>query len=84
MVDRVSFMIDVMPPLAPHIAGGRLRAVAVSTTQRLPALPDTPTMAETISGYEIVSWDGLFAPRGTPVDRLDRLHDAVGMTLTNA
>jgi tripartite-type tricarboxylate transporter receptor subunit TctC len=84
MEDRVSFMIDVMPPLAPHIAGGRLRAVAVSTTQRLPALPDTPTMAETIPGYEIVSWDGLFAPRGTPADRLDRLHDAVGMTLTNA
>lgn len=84
MQDRVSFMIDVLPPLAPHIAGGRLRAVAVSTTQRLPALPETPTIAESIPGYEIASWDGLFAPKGTPADRLERLHDAVGMALTSA
>lgn len=67
----------------PHLAGGRLRAVAVSTTRRLPALPDTPTMAETVPGYEIVSWDGLFAPKGTPPNRLDRLHDAVGAVLAD-
>ncbi len=84
MEDRVSFMIDVMPPLMPYIASGRLRAVAVSTTQRLSALPDTPTIAQTVPGYEIVSWDGLFAPKGTPAERLDRLHDAVGTALTHA
>lgn len=84
MADRVSFMIDVMPPLSPQISSGKLRAVAVSMRQRLPALPDTPTIAESVPGYEIFSWDGLFAPKGTPVERLDRLHDAVTRALGNA
>lgn len=84
MADRVSFMIDVMPSLSPQISSGKLRAVAVSMRQRLPALPDTPTIAESVPGYEIVSWDGLFAPKGTPVARLDRLHDAVTQALGSA
>jgi tripartite-type tricarboxylate transporter receptor subunit TctC len=83
MADRVSFMIDVVPPLVPQIGGGKLRAVAVSTKQRIPALPDTPTISETLPGYEIASWDGMFAPKGTPAERLDRLHDAVTKALTN-
>jgi tripartite-type tricarboxylate transporter receptor subunit TctC len=83
MTDRVSFMIDVVPPLAPQIKGGKLRAVAVSVKQRIPMLPDTPTIAETVPGYEIFSWDGLFAPKGTPAARLDKLHEAVGTALAN-
>jgi tripartite-type tricarboxylate transporter receptor subunit TctC len=83
MADRVSFMIDVVPPLAPQISGGRLRALAVSTKQRISALPDTPTIAETVPGYEIYSWDGVFAPKGTPPERLDRLHDAVSAALAD-
>lgn len=83
MADRVSFMIDVMPSLAPQISGGKLRALAVSTKQRIPALPETPTIADTVPGYEIFSWDGMFAPKGTPAERLDRLHGAVGKALSN-
>lgn len=83
MTDRVSFMIDVLPPLAPQIGSGKLRALAVSTKQRLPTLPDTPTIAETVPGYELFSWDGLFAPRGTPKERLDRLHAAMNQALGN-
>ena len=83
MADRVSFMIDVVPPLAAQISGGKLRALAVSTKQRIAALPDTPTLAETMPGYEIHSWDGMFAPKGTPPQRLDRLHDAVSAALAN-
>lgn len=81
MAKRVSFMIDVMPPLAPQLSGGKLRAIAVSTKQPLAALPDTPTIAATVPGYEIFSWDGVFAPKGTPAARLDKLHDAVNKAI---
>jgi tripartite-type tricarboxylate transporter receptor subunit TctC len=81
--DRVSFMIDVLPPLAAQVKGGKLRALAVSVKQRIATLPDTPTIAETVPGYELFSWDGLFAPRGTPAARLDKLHDAVNTALAN-
>lgn len=75
---RVSFFIDVTPPLTPQIKDGALRALAVSTKKRIPALPDVPTLQESgVSDYEMFSWDGIFAPKGTPVARLDRLHGAV-------
>lgn len=83
IMDRVSFMIDIVPPLAPQIKGGKLRALGVSLKQRLPMLPDTPTIAEAVPGYEIFSWDGLFAPKGTPVARLDKLHGAVDRALAD-
>ena len=80
---RVTFMIDVMPYLVPHIAGGNMRALAVSTTERNSALPNTPTLDESgVKGYEIFAWDGLFAPKGTPVERLDYLNKAVNKLLT--
>ena len=51
--------------LLPQIQGGNLRAIAVTTTARSPQLPDVPTVAETLPGYELVSWSGLFAPART-------------------
>jgi tripartite-type tricarboxylate transporter receptor subunit TctC len=83
MGDRVSFMIDVVPPLVPQISSGKLRAVAVSMKQRIPALPEVPPVAETVQGFEVYSWDGMFAPKGTTPERLDRLHGAVSAALTN-
>lgn len=78
MSDRISFLIDVMPYLAPHIAGGKIRALAVTMNERVPALKDVPTMGESgVPGYELFAWDGLFAPKGVPEERLDRLHGAV-------
>jgi len=82
MAQRVSFVIDVAPVLTPQIKDGALRALAVSTQKRLPALPDTPTLAESgLPDYEMFSWDGMFAPKGTPPERLDRLHAAVQAVL---
>ena len=81
---RVSFFIDVTPVLTPQIKDGTLRALAVSTKNRLPAFPTTPTLAESgLPDYEMFSWDGMFAPKGTPPDRLDRLHAAVQTVLKN-
>ncbi len=49
-----------------HLKSGKLRALAVTTTTRLPQLPDVPAMAESLPGYEFTLWYGIFAPRGTP------------------
>ena len=56
-----------LPALGPYIRSGKLRAIAVGTSQRISSLPDVPTVAEGgVPGYEVVAWYGLFAPTGTP------------------
>ena len=84
LTQRVSFFMDVTPVLTPQIKDGALRALAVSTKKRLPALPAIPTLAESgLANYEMFSWDGMFAPKGTPADRLDKLHAALQRVLKN-
>lgn len=64
---QISGMIDAIPSSSAHIAAGKLKALAVTTKKRIPALPNVPTVAE--SGYpdfEMVTWYGLWAPKGTP------------------
>jgi tripartite-type tricarboxylate transporter receptor subunit TctC len=66
----------------PQIAGGRLRALAVTTTERSPDLPQVPTLDEAgLKGYEATIWLGLIAPAGTPKPILDKLHDATTKVL---
>jgi tripartite-type tricarboxylate transporter receptor subunit TctC len=66
---------DTMPASAPHVRSGKLRALAVSSAQRLPAFPAVPTAREAgLPGYEITTWYGVFAPAGTPRAIVDRLH----------
>ncbi|MDB5742263.1 MAG: tripartite tricarboxylate transporter substrate binding protein [Polaromonas sp.] len=81
---RVSFFIDVTPPLTPQIKEGSLRALAVTMKKRIPALPDVPTFAESgLPDYELFAWDGVFAPKGTPTARLDRLHEGIQSAVKN-
>ena len=65
--------------ILPFIQEGRARAIAVTSAQRLPALPDVPALAEHpgLAGYEVVNWFGLFAPAGTPQPVVDRLNAAL-------
>jgi tripartite-type tricarboxylate transporter receptor subunit TctC len=63
---QVQVGIDVVAASLPHIRSGALRALAVMTAARLEALPDVPTVAETIPGYEASAWTGVGVPRGTP------------------
>jgi tripartite-type tricarboxylate transporter receptor subunit TctC len=70
------------PALLPHIRSGRLRALAVSSTTRLPTLPDVPTVAESgLAGFEADQWYGLVAPAGTPADMIQRLNEATNAAL---
>ena len=63
------------------IRGGKARAMAVTSPERWPVLPDTPAMAEAVKGYEAENWYGLAAPPGTPKPIVDRLNDAIGKVM---
>jgi tripartite-type tricarboxylate transporter receptor subunit TctC len=72
---RVSVMASSTVSMLPQVRSGRLRALGVTTPQRVAALPDIPTIAEAgVPGYESVSWFGLVAPAGTPKEVIARLH----------
>ena len=80
---QVQVMFDVMTTALPHIRSGALRAIAVAGKNRFPGLPDVPTIAETVQGYEANSWAGLGAPRGTPPEIIDRLNREINAGLKN-
>ena len=66
----------------PHVKSGRLRAVAVTTTARIPALPDIPAVAESgVPGYDVTLWHGLIGPKGLPRAIVDRINDEVAKAL---
>jgi tripartite-type tricarboxylate transporter receptor subunit TctC len=72
---RVQAGIDALPNSLPHIKSGGVRAVALLSAKRTPALPDVPTVGETIAGFEVTPWSALGVPSGTPnaiVERLNR------------
>lgn len=81
MTDLLGGQVDMMfataAAVAPHIAAGRLRAIAVTTPERSPAMRSVPAIAEVVPGYAVESWYGLFAPAGTPADVIGRLQQAV-------
>ncbi len=78
---QVQVMIDAMPSSIEHVRSGRLRAVAVTTPARAAMLPDIPSLADTVPGYEVSSWYGIGAPRGTPAEVVRRLNEAINAEL---
>ena len=79
-------MFDNLPSSLPQIKGGKLKALAVTSAQRSPALPDVPTVAEAggplLKGYEASSWFGLLAPAGTPPEIVNRIQQEVAKSLS--
>ena len=71
---RVQFMLNPMPEPVPFIQSGKLRALATSTAKRIDALPELPPIADTLPGFETITWQGPVAPAGTPKPIIDRLH----------
>jgi len=66
----------------PHVKGGKLRAIAVTTAKRIPALPEVPTIAESgVPGYDVVLWHGLIGPKGLPRAVVDRINAEVTKSL---
>jgi tripartite-type tricarboxylate transporter receptor subunit TctC len=80
---QVHVMFDNLPTSAEHVRSGRLRGLAVTGTARSHVLPDLPTVADFLPGYEASAWYGLGAPRNTPAAVVDRLNDAVNAILAD-
>jgi tripartite-type tricarboxylate transporter receptor subunit TctC len=74
MGGQVHMLITGYSGAVPHIKSGKLRALGVTGQKRLAAAPDLPTIGETVQGYDVVSWYGIFAPARTPQPIISRLH----------
>jgi tripartite-type tricarboxylate transporter receptor subunit TctC len=81
---QVQVMFDVTPTALPQVKGGKTRALGVTTLQRLPSLPDVPTIDSTVKGYEATAWIGFGAPRGTPPEVIATLNKQLNAALENA
>jgi tripartite-type tricarboxylate transporter receptor subunit TctC len=79
---QVTWMFGTILPTLPHVRAGKLRALAVSGKQRTAVLPEVPTVAEHVPGFEASSWYGVFAPAGTPAEIVVRLNQEMARALT--
>ena len=73
---QVDFNFDNLATAAPNIRSGKLKAIAVTTLQRSPSLPEVPPVADTLKGFSVDTWWGLVAPAGTPPDVIAKLNKA--------
>src|SRR5260221_416993 len=77
MAGDVQRSIVDTPALVPQIKSGRVKALAVTSSRRSASMPEVPAMAETVPGYEMVLWIGVFAPAGTPGEVAAKLNAEV-------
>ena len=78
---QVPVLFDNLPSSVEHIKSGKIRALGVTTAKRAGSIPDVPTIGETVAGYEANVWYGICAPKGTPFEIVDKLHQAVNKVL---
>jgi tripartite-type tricarboxylate transporter receptor subunit TctC len=71
---QTSMLFATMPTVLPLAKAGKLRALAVTGAQRNPAAPEIPAMAETLPGFDVTNWIGIYAPAGTPADIVAKLN----------
>jgi tripartite-type tricarboxylate transporter receptor subunit TctC len=87
LTDLLGGQVQVMFPgtaaMVESIKAGKLRALAMTTATRWEGLPDVPTMAETVPGFEAIAWTGLGAPKDTPAEIIDRLNKGVNAGLAD-
>ncbi len=81
---QVELMFDAIPTMAEHIKAGKVKALGTTGKARSTTLPDVPTVAESVPGYEATLWLGLMAPKGTPAAVVARLNAEVGKITGNA
>lgn len=82
---QLSFMIENVPGTLPLVRDGKLRALAITSRQRLALVPDLPTMEEAgVRGYEMIGWNGIFVPKATPPEIVTRLNAELVKVLRSA
>jgi len=81
--NRISFMIDPIAAVLPHVQSGRLKILAVTTAERQTLVPDAPTVAEALNiDYTVTSWGGVFAPKDTPDEVVQQLNKNLAAILS--
>jgi tripartite-type tricarboxylate transporter receptor subunit TctC len=81
---QIQMLFDSIPTMAPFVKAGKVRAMGTTGLTRSPILPDVPTIAETVPGFEFSQWVGFMAPKATPAPIVDKLHDAITAILSRA
>lgn len=81
LAGQVGVDFESIPVVMPHVESGKLRALAVTSAKRFESMPDIPTVAEALPGYEFVGWLGLVAPAGTPRPVIDKLSRKIAAAL---
>ena len=88
IVDLLSAQVQAyfgyLAPLIEYVRRGQLRPLAVTAATRAEALPDVPTIAEFVAGYDATGWNGIGAPRNTPVEIIEKLNKAVNAGLADS
>ena len=79
---QIQMLFDSIPTMAPMVKSGLVRALGTSGLTRSPILPDVPTIAETVPGFEFSQWVGFMAPKGTPQPIIDLLHNTITAILS--
>jgi tripartite-type tricarboxylate transporter receptor subunit TctC len=82
-VDRIQVSFDVMPTTIEYARTNKLRALAVTTAMRSPALPDIPTVGDFVPGYESSSWHGVGVPKDTPAEIVEKLNREINAVLAD-
>ena len=80
---RVQVYFDLMPNSIAHVRSGKVRPIAITTAARSGALPDLPSVGDFVPGYEVNTWFGVGAPRGTPADIVDKLNEEINAALAD-
>ncbi|HWE79627.1 MAG TPA: tripartite tricarboxylate transporter substrate-binding protein, partial [Pseudolabrys sp.] len=83
MANQVQVMFSPLPESIASIKAGKVRALAVTSVKRAPELPDAAAVAETVPGFEAVSWNGIGAPKKTPADIVAKLNKEINMALAD-
>lgn len=81
LADRIQLMLNPISNVLPYLKSGKLRALGVTTAKRSPAAPDVPAIAETVPGFDVSLWSGVFAPKGTPPETIAILNRAIAAAL---
>jgi tripartite-type tricarboxylate transporter receptor subunit TctC len=80
---QIPVLFDNLPGSMSQIKAGRIRALGVTTKERVAAIPDVPTIGETVPGYEVSVWFGISGPKGMPPEIVGKLNAAINAVLTN-
>jgi tripartite-type tricarboxylate transporter receptor subunit TctC len=80
---QVQVLFESLPVSIQHIKSGALRALAMTTATRSEALPELPTVGEFVPGYEASGWNGIFVPKSTPVEIIEKLNSAINASLAD-